>query len=234
MHVSLAKKTSESVHSCEFNHPLLSQTFTQSSKKLPTISEIKRSIYTDRKWADAGEFEQEKHQRTMQIRESYVGQSFVLLTDEFIKSLQSICANITGIVELGAGVGWLGDWLCKYGVNLQASIDNKSWSDFPQDRYLDIVEQMDSLEYLRCYPDVELFILAWPEEDDLASQIWQALRPGQHLLYIGENRGGCTANNIFFDFVHGCEVENSATKKMKESFLSFDDFYDQPSLYQKR
>ena len=93
---------------------------------------------------------------------------------------------------------------------------------------------MDSLEYLLLHPEVELFILAWPQEDDLATRIWQALRPGQYLLYIGEDRGGCTADNDFFELIHGHEVEHIGTREMKQSFLSFDDFHDQPHLYQKR
>ena len=56
---------------------------------------------------------------------------------------------------------------------------------------------MDSLDYILLHPEVELFILAWPQEDDLATLIWQALQPGQRLLYIGEDRDGCTANNGF-------------------------------------
>lgn len=170
----------------------------------------------------------------MSVRESYVGQSFVLLTDEFMKSLQHLCTDFTNIVEIGAGIGWLGHWLSKYGVKVQASIDNKSWSEFPQEQYLDIVQNMDSLDYLRLHPEVELFILAWPQEDDLAARIWQALQPEQYLLYIGEDKGGCTANTTFFELVQGNELDNHATAEMKKSFLSFDDFHDQPCLYQKR
>ncbi|NOR25473.1 MAG: hypothetical protein GQ542_14015 [Desulforhopalus sp.] len=215
-------------------HPLLSQTFSRNSERLPTIAQVKSYIYTDRQWAEAGEFDREKHQLTMLVRESYVGQSFMLLTDEFIRSLQLLCRDFKSIVEIGAGIGWLGHWLGKYGVRIQASIDNKSWCEFPQDRYLDIVQKMDSLDYLLLYPEVELYILAWPQEDDLATRIWQALRPGQYLLYIGEDRDGCTANSAFFELIHGHEVVNNVTWKMKQSFLSFDDFHDQPHLYRKR
>lgn len=157
----------------------------------------------------------------------------MLLTDEFLQSLQQICCNFKNIVELGAGIGWLGFWLEKYGTTLQASVDNKSWSDFPQTRYLDHVEQVDSLEYVLSHRDVQLFILAWPEESNLATTIWQALLPDQHLLYIGEGMNGCTANTAFFEILQGHEVENASTRKMKQSFLSFDDFHDQPHLYRK-
>ncbi|MCI5145144.1 MAG: hypothetical protein D3923_06340 [Candidatus Electrothrix sp. AR3] len=233
MQLSLTKKTSVPECSSDSIHPILSQTFSLTSKRLPTIAQIKSHIYTDRQWVEAGDFDRKKQLLTMMVRESYVGQSFVLLTDELIRSLQLLCNDFTSIVEIGAGIGWLGHWLCKYGIRVQASIDNKTWPGFPQDRYLDIVQQMDSLDYLRLHPEVELFILAWPEEDDLASRIWQALRPGQHLLYIGEDRDGCTADNVFFELIHGHEVGNNATKETKQSFLSFDDFHDQPYLYQK-
>lgn len=219
--------------SCDSNLPLINQTFSCISERLPTITQVKSHIYTDRKWVEAGEYDPEKHLTTRLVRESYVGQSFVVLTDEFIGSLQRLCHSFTHIVEIGAGIGWLGYWLGKYGVKIQASIDNKSWPDFPKDQYLDIVEAMDSLDYIQLHPEVELFILSWPQEDDLATRIWQALQPDQHLLYIGEERGGCTANSVFFDLIQGHEVENEATMEMRQSFLSFDDFHDQPHLYQK-
>ncbi len=228
------KETSGHNTSYTSSHSLLSRTFSHASESLPTIAQIKSHIYTDRGWIETGEFNREKLQLTMQIRESYVGQSFVLLTDEFLKSLQLLCTGFTSIVELGAGIGWCSHWLGKYGVNIQASIDNMSWPDFPQEKYLDIVQQMDSLEYLRHHPEVELFILAWPEENDLATSIWLALKPGQHLLYIGEGRNGCTANTLFFELIKSCELETSATREMKQSFLSFDDFHDQPHLYLKK
>lgn len=219
---------------CDSNLPLLSQTFSEVSERLPTVAQVKNHIYTDRKWIESGEYDREKHLLTMEVRESYVGQSFVLLTEEFIRSLQRVCTNFTNIVEIGAGIGWLGYWLSKYGVKVQASIDNKSWPEFPQEQYLDIVQDMDSIDYLLLHPEVDLFILAWPQEDDVAARIWQALLPGQHLLYIGEDRGGCTATTTFFELVQGHEVDNHATAEMKKSFLSFDDFYDQPCLYKKR
>lgn len=41
-------------------HPLLSRTFSHASECLPTIAEVKSHIYTDRQWAEAGEFDLEK------------------------------------------------------------------------------------------------------------------------------------------------------------------------------
>ena len=218
---------------CDNDLPLISQTFSRSSERLPTVAEVRKYIYTDRKWVEAGEYDRQKHLTTMKVRENYVGQSFVLLTDDFLGSLQRLCCDYTSIVELGAGIGWLGYWLDKYGIKLQASVDNKSWPEFAKDHYLGIVEEIDSLEYAQLHPEIELFILAWPQEDDLATRIWQALQPGQHLLYIGEDRDGCTADSQFFDLIHGHEVKSNATHEMKQSFLSFDDFHDHPHLYQK-
>ncbi len=213
--------------------PLIGQTFSCKSERLPSIGQVQKHIYTDRKWIEAGEFDRQKHLTTMRVREVYVGRSFVLLSHEFLESLQRLCCGFTKIVELGAGIGWLGFWLGKYGVELQASIDNKSWPDFAEDQYLGIVEEMDSLKYVILHPEVELFILSWPQEDDLAARIWHALQPGQRLLYIGEGKGGCTASNEFLDLIHGHDVQTNATKEMRQSFLSFDDFHDQPRLCQK-
>ena len=92
-------------------------TFSCTSERLPTNAQVTSHIYTDRQWVEAGEFDREKHLLTMLVRESYVEQSFVLLTDEFIISLQRLCTDFASIVEIGAGIGWLGYWLCKYGIS---------------------------------------------------------------------------------------------------------------------
>ena len=129
----------------------------------------------------------------------------ILLTRQH--DLQRLCTNFTTIVEIGAGI------LGKYGVRVHTSVDNKTWAGFPPDRYLDTVQQMDSLDYLHLHPEVELFILAWPEEDDLASRIWQTLCSGQHLLYIGEDRDGCTADSVFFELIDATKCEIMSLRK---------------------
>ncbi len=214
-------------------HPLLDQTFSLNSKKLPTNAEVRAHIFTDRSWIEAGEYDKKKMHMTMQIRELYLQQTFAVLTNDFLLSFHDLCQNFPKISEICAGLGWLSHWLEKYQVKIKDCIDDKSWHGFQRESYLANVTEMDSLYYVQNHPEVDLFILSWPYVDNIAARIWQALRPGQHLLYIGELQGGCTANDAFFTLIVGQEMINAKTKKMRQSFLSFDDFHDKPYLFRK-
>ncbi len=61
--------------------PLINRTFSCTNERLPTIAWAKSHIYTGRKWVHAGEYDREKHLNTRLVRESYIGQAIVLLTE---------------------------------------------------------------------------------------------------------------------------------------------------------
>ena len=68
---------------------------------------------------------------------------------------------------------------------------------------------------------------------DFATQIWKAMRADQYLLYIGEQPGGCTADDEFFELVEDHEVDTPLTEGMGRSFVSFWAMHDFPHLFKK-
>jgi hypothetical protein len=127
--------------------------------------------------------------------------------------------------------GWVSWWLAKYMGRPVAAVDDCSWSfrRWRRDRYF---TRIDSLEYMRRNPGVDMYILSWPMYDSpLAYRIWRRMHPGQELLYIGEGKGGCTANDAFFGAVEGHRVED--TWGLDDSFDRFVGMHDRPKLYIK-
>ena len=60
---------------------------------------------------------------------------------------------------------------------------------------------MDGAEAVRKYPGITVF-MSWPDfRHDLAGRVARAMLPGTKLLYVGESRHGCTADDTFFDQV---------------------------------
>ena len=56
---------------------------------------------------------------------------------------------------------------------------------------------MDGLQALKTYPDHNLLI-CWPEVEDWPTSI-VANFSHNYLIYVGEQRGGCTGDNTMFD-----------------------------------
>ena len=59
-----------------------------------------------------------------------------------------------------------------------------------------VLMRMLYLESIKRESDIQLYIMAWPYMDEHALRVWEALRPGQYLLYFGESYGGCTITNL--------------------------------------
>ena len=152
---------------------------------------------------------------TSELRHMYIEKAgFVILTDEMICGLTDVLVYLTKgiknpkVVELGAGKGWLTHWLNTIGkedkrgdwVNVQAT-DNGAWDNdkmrSPQ-CLQPWVKKQDAVEYVELYkPDV--VIMSWPYfGDKWATQVAMALKPGTHIIYIGESDYGCCAEDSFF------------------------------------
>lgn len=172
------------------------------------------------------------------VREMYLEHSFVAYTDEMLHAMKRFCdkKKFKKVHELCCGTGWFSHWMKKYGIPLDKAIDNKTWSTYKNDnKFLPIVTQNDAARFVKTAGDADMFVLSWPYMDPLARMIWDAMKPGQYLLYIGEDYGGCTADPSFFDAVQGCRIDNDKDfNKIVKSFVQFNGLHDRPELYQKR
>lgn len=100
-------------------------------------------------------------------------------------------SNFCDIVEIGAGNGYWASLLHDEGVTVHASD-----IDPPEETHHDVEKE----DFYQSSPDLSdrAVMLIWPPYDTRLAE--DVAREGPaHLLYVGEPRGGCTANDGFFD-----------------------------------
>ena len=158
---------------------------------------------------------------------------YALLAYEWIRPLaQWIGAR--RCLEIMAGSGALTYALSQCGVDIVAT-DDKSWSDprcdWFQAPWAD-VEQMDCLQAIQKYgKDRTIIICSWPYMDDSAYRSLLEMRrvnPDAVMLYIGENWGGATANDDFFENLS--LVEDDDFSAAVQNFKQMPGLHDFPML----
>lgn len=115
--------------------------------------------------------------------------------DEAIDEL----AKLSPLIEIGAGSGYWAKLLSEKGAQI-AAFDDFSWDkegkQHFEKQWFD-VQNGDELKILD-FPKETLFLCFPPKSSPLASRAL-ALYKGTTLAYIGEPRGGTTADDAFFD-----------------------------------
>lgn len=135
---------------------------------------------------------------------------FPLFAEDWVKPLAQWIGD-RPCLEIMAGTGYFSYALKQYGCNIKAT-DNYSWSNKfdTVNKFID-VENLDCIEAIRKYgKDVKFIICSWPYMDDYAYRCLITMRevnPKCRMIYIGEDMGGCTANDKFFETMDVCEVQ---------------------------
>jgi hypothetical protein len=132
---------------------------------------------------------------------------FALITAEVIDALT---AHLAGkrVLEAGSGTGWLADQLAQRGIEIEAA----DWADYRHPRPdadshgypMRTVYRLDHyLDATTLLPGrYDAILLVWPNLDSpFAANVARAMTSGQMLIYCGEGRGGCTADDDFFDIL---------------------------------
>jgi len=95
------------------------------------------------------------------------------------------------IVEVGAGSGYWAKCIEEAGGSVQAfDID-------PPEETWKAVSDADVID-IRHYMRDGVLLLVWPPANDMMAAHALTDCPN-HVLYVGEPRGGCTANDVFFN-----------------------------------
>ena len=133
---------------------------------------------------------------------------FVLLDKSWISELATWIGSRT-VLEIMAGSGALSVALEREGVNVVATTDDFSWErEFSQWKE---IEHMSAISAIEKYKDVDIIICSWPPyNDEAATNALLAMRevnPNALFLYIGEDWGGCTASDSFFETFEELEDE---------------------------
>lgn len=122
-----------------------------------------------------------------------------------------IAKHVQGIaLEIGAGKGWLAcnmralmgndvwiatDGMCSHNINE----NTKKWTS---------VIHMNAADSVEKFPEANCLVIMWPACE--ASYAYNALQKflerineDSRIIFWGENKGGCTANDDFFDLLDG-------------------------------
>lgn len=158
--------------------------------------------------------------------------SFAFLTEEFMNSIADIFRG-RNVLEVMAGSVYF-SYCCKQrGMNV-ITTDNNDWSNgkvywtWKNQSYFNNIEELDAVAAVEKYHgSIDLVVMSWPYMDNNAYLVAKACEKyGIDLLYIGEDQGGCTADDDFFDFIEGRDNTTIATDK----FARFFGIYDFPLL----
>ena len=117
---------------------------------------------------------------------------YALLT----RTVVDLLRRYSPLLEVGAGTGYWAYETDKAGGDIIAT-DPRPASMTPQQRPWRFVYPLNGQEALVKHPDRNL-LLCWPETSRWPNDTVRSFQ-GQYLIYIGEDRDGCTGNDEMFD-----------------------------------
>lgn len=153
------------------------------------------------------------HFELFKMREHYINNfGFALLSHKLINSLSEQLKD-KNVLEVGSGTGFLSYCLQNEGVFVtpldEKPIQNNQYNFTTC--YTDLVIS-EASEYIKdsfTKNPFDSIIMSWPSyETDFAHNVLKNMKKGQQLYYCGENYGGCTGNDAFFDLLDTKTVLN--------------------------
>lgn len=162
-----------------------------------------------------------------------------LLREEYIKSygyplISAECVNVLvdflrghKVLDAGSGTGFLSRQLGLRGLDVTCVDIGTPYPFASNVVKLDI--KGDAAVQLP--GDYSAVLLAWPcYESPFAEQVLAAMKPGQLLVYLGEDEGGCCASNEFFELVgsrtKSTPVLSEWTNRLNDEHIQFDSIHD--------
>ena len=184
---------------------------------------------------EADEFDVLYHQRKRYNREF----GFCLFTAECIFSLAALCKGKM-VLEAGSGSGWLADQLAQQGIAITAA----DWTDYRQARDKKRGYPMRSVFRLDHHGDAvallpgsfDVVLLVWPNlGTPFGEQVAHAMRSGQIMILEGEEKGGNTATEEFFDVLSAdFECLDAETQALNEHHRTFPGLHDRWQILRKK
>ena len=134
------------------------------------------------------------------------------------------------LVSVGSGYGYTESLAISKGVDIIATdinpTDTNGWCR-DGDHSCD-VENLEATEAIKKYNDRNVF-MAWPPYDTpMAYNVASEMEVGNYLIYIGEEYGGCTGNDDFFEYLTENFEELSDV-----TIPRWDGIYDSCQIYRK-
>ena len=171
--------------------------------------------------------------KNWQLRNKVVAwMGFVLVTKNWVRSLASWIDD-RKCLEIMAGCGCLSYALQQEGVAVIPT-DDFSWEDrwASANHLWTDVYKIDAIKAIKLYGrNVDFIIMAFPYMDELAAKCLKTMRkvaPDCQMIYIGEEDGGCTADDDFFEVANF--IEDIEFNEAVREFKSWRFMYDRPYL----
>jgi len=108
-----------------------------------------------------------------------------------------IAERSVSLIEIGAGTGYWKHYLSQFGIDVLA-FDIAPQNHYAGGNWAEVKEGDE--RKVREFPDRDLFMCWIPNESDAAYQAVLSFT-GDFIFYVGEGKGGCTANDAFYDLM---------------------------------
>lgn len=159
---------------------------------------------------------------------------FTVATTEVLDKLAELIGP-ERVLEVGAGTGYLSHALAKRGVRVTASDAYPENNRYGFKRIWQNNHVGDSVELLP--GNFDYVLMAWPPLDrPFATQVAQRMCKGQVLLFNGEYRGGCTADESFYDEIasqSNWEYREGDSEALNQYHLQLSGMHDHWQVFQK-
>lgn len=170
--------------------------------------------------------------------------AFPLISKDWTEYLVKNIIKDSKCLEIMSGSGMLSYALLEAGATI-ISTDNFEWSE-NIDHYSNWkrktfthIEVMDAIDAIKKFgKEVEFIIMSWPPYNEpIAYEVLKTMRevnPNLKLIFIGEDYGGCTADDNFFDNVKEIEdkeIINHLDYINDNLFKSFDGIHDRIFIF---
>lgn len=177
----------------------------------------------------------ERFQKSHMERKSYIGKyGFSIYSKETLDALAQYLKQANGpTLEIFAGSGYLSDRLAKRGTPIIAS--DKGAATFEKYKIANVYKRDIECDVFDLnLEEFQTVIMAWPEMNLNAYLIAQKMQPGQVLIYVGEEEGGCTATEEFFNEVGtNWERLDGVEAQFNQHHYSFLSIYDSFFVFRK-
>lgn len=143
-----------------------------------------------------------------------VNYGFSLVSMDWLRILKEKVIKDSKCLEIMAGSGMISKGLRDLGTDIIAT-DNYSWrggkSKFFENTWTDVINLNADDAIVKYGKDVDFIIMSWPymnEDAYNALILMRKMNPNCIMIYIGEDYGGCTADDKFFETLEPVESLN--------------------------
>ena len=218
------------------SHPAVLADLEAAEQAVPLLPGLPAASYpSDDLLDESDEFDVLYQQRKRYNREF----GFCLFTAECVSTLVALCKN-KKVLEAGSGSGWLAYQLAQQEIEITAA----DWTDYRQPRDTKRGYPMRSVFRLDHHGDAvallpgsfDVVLLVWPNlNTPFGEQVAHAMRPGQVMILEGEEKGGSTATDEFFDVLSAdFERLDAETLALNEHHRTFPGLHDRWQILRKK